>query len=212
MEQNQEPQTNQYPEQQPVGSYQNLNIPQQAQQEKKSGLAVAALILGIVSLIGLCCCGLNIITGPLAIIFGIIALVKKQNGTGLAITGIVLAAISLIMMLSVVFAFKDILPYSDTIMQDYTKLITEADTVFPAYEEDGTIPDYLEKYKEPPYSDFLKKYDADIYDIMDALLEQYKSGQLTVPAGISIEVSDPEAEAEDIDIDPEDISGLEPVI
>ncbi|MBR4199853.1 MAG: DUF4190 domain-containing protein [Oscillospiraceae bacterium] len=207
MEQNQTPQQNQYPDQQPVGSYQNLNIPQQ-QKEKKSGLAIAALILGIVSLVGICCCGLNIITGPLAIIFGIIVLAKKQNGTGLAITGIVLAAISLIMVLGVVFAFKDILPYSETITQDYTRLITEADKVFPAYEEDGTLPDYLEKYKEPPYSDFMKKYDADIYDVMDALLAQYKNGQLTMPAGMSIDFSELDSDSEiedipDLDLDAE---------
>ena len=207
MEQNQTPQQNQYPDQQPVGSYQNLNIPQQ-QKEKKSGLAIAALILGIVSLVGICCCGLNIITGPLAIIFGIIVLAKKQNGTGLAITGIVLAPISLIMVLGVVFAFKDILPYSETITQDYTRLITEADKVFPAYEEDGTLPDYLEKYKEPPYSDFMKKYDADIYDVMDALLAQYKNGQLTMPAGMSIDFSELDSDSEiedipDLDLDAE---------
>ena len=199
MDQNQTP--NPYPEQQPVGSYQDLNLPPQ-EREKKSGLAIAALILGIVSILGLCCCGLNIIAAPLAIIFGIIALAKKQNGTGLAITGIVLAAISLIMVLGVVFAFRDILPYSETIMQDYTRIILEADTVFPAYEEDGTLPDYVEKYKEPPFSDFLAKYDADIYDVMDVLLEQYKSGQLSMPPGVSIDSSDlfpestPEADPE----------------
>ena len=132
------------------------------QRERKTGLAIAALILGIISLIGLCCCGLNIITAPLAIIFGIVSIVKKRDGTGLSITGIVLAALSLVMMLSVFFSVRDILPYSDVIMSDYMQLLTDQDTVFPAYKEDQTLPEYLEKYK----------------DVMDVLLQQYENGQL----------------------------------
>lgn len=168
---------------QPAGGYQNVGVTLPPQQEKKTGMAIASLILGIVSLIGLCCCGLNIITAPLAIIFGIISLAKKYDGTGLSITGIVLAALSLIMMLGVVFAFRDVLPYSETILEDYMQVIVDQDEVFPAYEADGTLPDYLLKYKEPPFSDFLDKYDADIYDIMDVLLVQYKNGELSLPDG-----------------------------
>ncbi|HAG13975.1 MAG TPA: hypothetical protein DCG49_08960 [Ruminococcus sp.] len=148
------------------------------QRERKTGLAIAALILGIISLIGLCCCGLNIITAPLAIIFGIVSIVKKRDGTGLSITGIVLAALSLVMMFSVIFSVRDILPYSDVIMSDYMQLLSDQDTVFPAYKEDQTLPEYLEKYKESPYQEFLAKYEMDIYDVMDVLLEQYENGQL----------------------------------
>lgn len=178
---------NQNMEQQPVGGYQNLNIPQKP--ERKTGLAVASLILGLLSLFGLCCCGINIVTAPLAIIFGIVSLAKKRDGTGLAITGIVTAVLSIVMILGVVFAFRDILPYSDTIVQDYMQVIVDQDAVFTAYEADGTLPDYLEKYKEPPYSDFLAKYDADIYDVMDVLLEQYESGELSMPGGVEMALS-----------------------
>lgn len=171
---------------QPTGGYQNVGVTLPPQQEKKTGMAIAALVLGIVSLIGLCCCGLNIITAPLAIIFGIISLVKKYDGTGLSITGIVLAALSLIMMLSVLFSFRDVLPYSETIVEDYMQVIIDQDEVFPAYEADGTLPDYLLKYKEPPFSDFLEKYDADINDIMDVLLVQYKNGELSLPDGVEM--------------------------
>lgn len=181
---------NQNMEQQPVGGgYQNVGVVLPPKKEKKTGLAIASLILGIVSLIGLCCCGLNIITAPLAIIFGIISLAKKYDGTGLSITGIVLAALSLIMMFGVIFAFRDVLPYSETIMEDYMQVIVEQDEVFPAYEADGTLPDYLLKYTESPYSDFLEKYDVDIYDVMDVLLEQYKNGELSMPAGADVLVS-----------------------
>lgn len=157
----------------------------QAQSQRdKTGFAIAALVLGIVSLIGVCCC-LNVITAPLAIIFGIVALVKKQGGTGMSVTGIVLAALSLIVIGAFLVGFKDIMPYSEQIVKDYSQLIEEQDEVFPAYEQDGTLPEYLEKYKEPPYSELLEKYEITIYDVMDALLVNYKNGSLknvSVPA------------------------------
>lgn len=156
-----------------VGSY---SVP--PDQKKKLGFAIATLVLGIVSLFGFCCCGINIITAPLAIIFGIIALMKKHDGTGLTITGIVFAVVSIIMIGAIFYSFREILPYSNTIVSDYAQLIEEQDEVFPAYEEDGTLPDYMKKYTETPFAEILEKYEITIYDIMDLFLEQYKSGAL----------------------------------
>ena len=144
---------------------------------KKTGFAITALVLGIISIIGVCCC-INIITAPIAIIFGIISLAAKRGGTGMSIVGIILSVLSLIIIFSVVYSAKDFYPYADTMLQDYTRLVQEQDTVFPAYEEDGTLPDYIQKYAQPPYSDLLQKYDITIYDVMDALLAQYKKGGL----------------------------------
>lgn len=158
--------------------YEGVNVTLPPQKQRKSGLAIASLILGIVSLVGLCCCGINIITAPLAIIFGIVVLAKRQEGTGLAIFGIVTAVLSLLVIVGVFFSIRDLLPYSEQIATDYMQLIEEQDEVFPAYEADGTLPDYLKKYTEPPYSDYFAKHDITFNDIMDALLEQYKSGAL----------------------------------
>ena len=146
--------------------------------KKKAGLAIASLILGLLSLAGFCCCGINIITAPLAIIFGIVSLAKKRGGTGMAITGIITAVLSLLIIVGMVFSIRDILPYSNEIVQDYMQLMVDQDEVFPAYEEDGTLPEYLEKYKEPPYSDMLTKRGITINTLMDTLLEMYKNGQL----------------------------------
>lgn len=157
----------------PVGSY---TVP--SEQKKKLGFPIATLILGILSLFGFCCCCINVITAPLAIIFGIIALVKKHDGTGLTITGIVFAVVSIVMVGAIFYSFRDILPYSDVIMQDYMQLIEEQDEVFPAYEADGTLPEYMKKYTETPFAEFFEKYDITIYDVMDELLEQYHSGAL----------------------------------
>lgn len=146
--------------------------------KKKTGLAIASLILGLLSLAGFCCCGINIITAPLAIIFGIVSLAKHRSGTGLAITGIITAVLSLLIIVGMLFSVRDVLPYSDVIVQDYMQLMIDQDEVFPAYEEDGTLPDYIEKYKEPPYADIFTKRDSSINDIMDVLLQMYKNGQL----------------------------------
>ncbi len=167
----------------PYGQYNNgYQAPyyrQPVQPKKPIGFAVTALILGIVSLLGICCC-MNIVTAPLAIIFGIIALVQKQRGTGMSITGIITAALSLIAVLIAFIAFAELIPYTEEIANDYQRVIVEADEIFPEYEETGELPEFLTKYLEEPYSDWLAKYDIDIYDIMDVLLVEYKNGTLNL--------------------------------
>ncbi len=163
---------------QPVGGPVGGNLTLPPQQKKSAGMAIASLILGIVSIFGLCCCFLNVITAPIAIILGIIVLVSKRSGTGLAITGIVFSALSLLVVISVFMVARQFMPYSETIMKDYVQLVQDKDEVFPAYEKDGTIPEYLEKYKESPYTDLYEKYDITFEDIMDSLLLMYKEGKL----------------------------------
>jgi len=144
---------------------------------RKNGFAVASLVLGLVSLIGICCCvGLiDIITIPLAIIFGIIALVKKRHANGLAITGIITSGVSLAILITTLYIIWPLLPYARDILADYSRLSREQDTVFPAYEETGELPDYLQKYTDSPFTELFERYDATIYTIMDALLEQYQT-------------------------------------
>ncbi|MBP0968362.1 MAG: DUF4190 domain-containing protein [Oscillospiraceae bacterium] len=153
--------------------------------EKKSGFAIASLVLGILSLIGFCCCGITVITAPLALIFGIISLAKKRSGTGMAIAGIVMAVLSILMIGVMIFSVKDFLPYSEEIVQDYTHVIAEQDEVFPEYEKDGTLPPYIAKYKESPYKELLDKYGITVEMVMDALDQQYKTGQLPKPESVA---------------------------
>jgi len=142
-----------------------------------AGFAIASLVLGLLSLIGICCCSgiIDIVTIPLALIFGIISLAKKKRGTGLAITGVVTSAVSGLIIGTVLYVIWPLLPYSDQILTDYSRLTKEQDTIFENYGEDGELPDFLLKYTESPFSDFFDRYDASIYTVMDALLEQYKS-------------------------------------
>jgi hypothetical protein len=86
----QNPSYGQYPDQGGYGY--------QAPVQEKKGLAITALVLGIVAFVLGVIPGigfLSFILGPLAIIFGIIALIKKQK-KGMSITGIVLGALGVI--------------------------------------------------------------------------------------------------------------------
>lgn len=150
--------------------------------EGSIGFAVAAFVLGLASVLGFFCCSacVTIITAPLAVIFGIIALARRNRGTGLSVTGLVMGALCLVILVAFLVAFKDLFRYMPTITEDFTRLSQEQDEVFPAYEADGTLPDYLKKYLEPPFSDFFAKYDGTFYDVMDYMLSIYKDGQFPV--------------------------------
>ena len=161
------------------GEYDTVTPPEyKSSGSSKEGLAIAALITGLLSIFSFCCCGFTILLAPLAVIFGAIVLIKKKNGTGKAITGLILGALSMITFGALLFSMRDILPYSDVIAADYVQLMSEQDEVFKKYEEDGTLPDYLQKYTDAPFSDMMAKYDGDFYDVMDMLLEAHKAGTL----------------------------------
>lgn len=73
------------------------------EQKKSKGLSIAAMVCGIVSGVTVlaCCCffvgaPFTALTGLAAVILGIIALVKKSDGRGMAITGLVLGIIGLL--------------------------------------------------------------------------------------------------------------------
>ncbi|MBQ8923060.1 MAG: DUF4190 domain-containing protein [Oscillospiraceae bacterium] len=173
-------QTPQPPNGIPVGQTERVDPGKAAQpsgNSQKNGFAVASLVLGLVSLFGICCCvGLvDIITIPLALIFGIIALVKKRHANGLAITGIITSGVSLLILVTTLYIIWPLLPYAQDIVSDYSRLSREQDTVFPAYEQTGELPDYLQKYTDSPFTELFERYDATIYTIMDALLEQYQT-------------------------------------
>ena len=82
--------------------YYNMN-PNPAEKKDSQGFGIASLILGILSLLLFCTC-INIPLAILAIIFGIIQLVKYKQ-KGLAIGGLVTAGISLLLLIILVAAF-----------------------------------------------------------------------------------------------------------
>lgn len=81
------------------------------QQKEQKGFAIAGMVLGIISLV--CCCSpfLGVITGILGLIFSIIVLVQKRPGRGMAIAGIICAAIGLILSVCMYFVNASALDY-----------------------------------------------------------------------------------------------------
>ncbi|MEI7030773.1 DUF4190 domain-containing protein [Streptomyces pratensis] len=66
-----------------------------------NGLGTAAMVLGIVSVVGFCLYGVNILLGILALVFGIIGLGRAKRGEatnrGMAIAGIVLGSVGMVL-------------------------------------------------------------------------------------------------------------------
>lgn len=67
--------------------------------KNKPGFAIASMVCGIVSI--LCCCTgyFGLLLSIVAVVLGIVALVKKYDGKGMAIAGIICGSIGLIIVL-----------------------------------------------------------------------------------------------------------------
>lgn len=77
-------------------------------QEPKSGsgMAIASLVLGIISFLLLCCGGcFSVVGGIIGLVFGIIALVQKTQGKGMAIAGVVLSSLSVVLGMIIFIAY-----------------------------------------------------------------------------------------------------------
>ena len=138
----------------------------EVQQGGHTGFAVASLVLSILSLILCCCMGFNFILAIPALIFGILALVKRYSGKGMAIAGIIISSIAIIVTGSILAIYGPI-------FSDAYKVSTHFESVRSNFEETGEIPDYLEKYTDEKYDQVWKNqgYD-DFYDFFGAMLEE----------------------------------------
>lgn len=69
----------------------------QEPQNEEKGLAIGGMVLGIISLV--CCCTgwIGIVVGIVGLVLSIISIVKKKGGKGMAIAGIICAAIGLVL-------------------------------------------------------------------------------------------------------------------
>lgn len=77
---------------------------QEPYQPASQAFGIASMIIGIISLVLFCSC-INIPLAVVAIIFGIIQLVKKDSSKGAAIAGIITSAVSIILFIIMVVAF-----------------------------------------------------------------------------------------------------------
>lgn len=108
------------------------------EENQSKGLAIAALVLGILSFItfGGCC-----LLGVISIIFAIVVLVKHKGGKVMAIIGMILSAISVLYMAISLIMF---IPLKDS----YMDFALNMDAYIEEYEEEGTYPEFIEKLAE----------------------------------------------------------------
>lgn len=90
--------------------------------EEPAGLAIASLVLGIISVV-ISCSGYNFITAILAIIFGAIHLAKRRSRRGMAIAGIVLGIISIAIFIIAVVVLVAVIGTNPDIMHMYNELL-----------------------------------------------------------------------------------------
>ncbi len=129
----------------------NMNI-----NSEKKGLAIASLVLSLVSL--LCCiCGLGLICAPLSIIFGIIALVSKRGGKGMAIAGIIISALVIIGMVGAYATYGTIFKVAFQYGMNEEEYKAE-------YERTGKAPADFDEYRDPKYNKQWKLVDCDNFD------------------------------------------------
>lgn len=81
---------------QPMGS--PYGQPPQPEQKESQALAIAGMVLGIISLV--CCCSgyIALVIGIVGFILSLIVLLQKKPGKGMAIAGIICSAIAVIMI------------------------------------------------------------------------------------------------------------------
>lgn len=133
------------------------------------GISIASMVLGIISLVLCCCFGFNLILAIPALIMGIIALVKRYEGKGMALAGVILSSIAtLLTALILISSGKELLMFKDimTFFMDYPESVE-------TYEATDELPDYLEKYTGEEY-DYLWEqsgYD-DFYEFLDEMIDE----------------------------------------
>ncbi|MCO6009069.1 DUF4190 domain-containing protein [Actinoallomurus purpureus] len=80
---------------------------------QRRGLGIAALVLGIASILTLLLCGLGAILAVAGLIVGIIAVVQR-NGRGMAVAGLILSAVTLVLAIGLAaWFYSRIAPCSD---------------------------------------------------------------------------------------------------
>lgn len=129
-----------------------------------SGLSIAALILGILSI--LCCC-IGFPFSIAGIILAVIVLVKEKPGKGMAIAGLIMSVITL--LISIVFAIRitPILPY----FGDIIKFSKDPGDEIVEYQEEGVYPEVVENLIE---DGVFSEDDAKVF--MDSFIQGYNTG------------------------------------
>lgn len=98
----------------------------------RNGLGVAALVLGIVSILGIATVFAGVVLGLLAVVFGAMGRSRARRGEatngGVALAGIVTGAVGLVVSVLIVAAGVGFFFTHKTAIHDYTTCINQAQT------------------------------------------------------------------------------------
>lgn len=107
-------------------NYNNMNMQQQPSTEKPSDFAIAGMVCGILSII--CCCfwPAGAVLAICGLVFSIMTLVKRLPGKGLAIAGIVCAAVAAIMIIVTLLFYSSAANFTEN---DYKELLKSIEAI-----------------------------------------------------------------------------------
>lgn len=122
------------------------------QQPKPKGLAIASMVIGIVSLVLCALAVLGIVGGLAAIALGIVALVKKQS-TGMSVTGLVTGGIALLASIGILIGsamvFNSLSNYTPPTIETVEQTTAEPEEVTTEPTDDADEGEAEEAQDEP---------------------------------------------------------------
>ena len=104
------------------------------------GLAITSMVIGILSLTLCCVCGS--LFGIIGLIFGIIALKKKQRGTGMAIAGIATSVLGFLVGLVIILYIVFVASLTGSILENYDEIMSNPDFYQYMESEDFDMEDF----------------------------------------------------------------------
>lgn len=124
------------------------NMQRAPEQESKMGLAIASMVIGILSLT--LCCVFGSLLGIIGLILGIVALAKKQKGVGMAISGIVTSVLGFLVGVLILIYVIVVAAATSAIMTSYEEMVD--DPSFRSFIESGEFD--IEDFESFDYSEF----------------------------------------------------------
>jgi hypothetical protein len=79
--------------------------PDQVPLKEEKGLSVASMVLGIIGIVFSCCFYLTIPAAITGLILGIVSLVKKKGGKGMAVAGVIMCGLSIVLGIIIIAGF-----------------------------------------------------------------------------------------------------------
>jgi len=136
----------------------------------KTGLATASFVISLINVI-FCAFSCSFILAPISLILGIVSLVKRQGGKVFAILGIIISSVSIVIFGLFTALFVKIYPDMEYFIRNDSAIISE-------FEENGSIPEQFEKYRDSEYDKYWKSFQCDDFDeFFEIFIEMYKQSQ-----------------------------------